>query len=317
MAFTLPKYADYLDARDLGWPVAPEVELPRAKPFLVPLPEVRAVTWSIYGTLLAIAGGELYFEHPNHFIMEVALDKTVQEFNMWPSMPRKPGKPSEYLLKVYRELLTDQRIAPSTRDKYPTVLSDRLWESWTRRLQQKDYVINASLYGNIKEFSQKVAYFFHASLQGTACYPTAAQALRSVKGTGRAQGLLADTQCFTTVQLARALRRQDQAAMLDELVDTDLRACSHELKARKPSERVFKHVLGELGQRGITPDKVLHIGSRITLDIAPARRLGMKTGLFAGDVASIEPDTTELLKDPGNRPDVLLTQLNQITDVLS
>src|SRR5258708_25032805 len=114
MAFTLQQYADYLDARELGWPAAPEVELPKAKPYLVQLPEVRAVTWSVYGTLLAIAGGELYFEHPNRFIMEVALDKTVQEFNMWGAMPRKPGKPSEYLRKVYCELLVDQRIAPST-----------------------------------------------------------------------------------------------------------------------------------------------------------------------------------------------------------
>src|SRR5260370_28165514 len=141
----------------------------------------------------------------------------------------------------------------------------------------------ASLYGNVKEFSQKVAYFFHASLQGTECYATAAQALRSVKGAGLAQGLLADAQCFTTVQLRRALSRQDPAAKLEELVDTDLRACSHELKARKPSERLFKHILNELGQRGITPEKVLHIGSRVSLDVVSARRLGMKTGLFAAD----------------------------------
>jgi len=246
----------------------------------------------------------------------VALDKTVQEFNMWASMPRKPGKPSEYLHKVYCELLSDQRIAPSIREKYPEVQADRLWEAWTRKLQQKDYVINASLYGNIREFSQKVAYFFHASLQGTACYATAAQALRSVKGAGLAQGLLTDAQCFTTVQLGRALSQQDPAAKLDELVDTDLRACSYDLKARKPSERLFKQVLTELGHRGITPEKILHIGSRVSLDVAPARRLGMKTGLFAGDVASLEPNTTEQLKDPANRPDVLLTKLSQIADVI-
>jgi FMN phosphatase YigB (HAD superfamily) len=315
MAFTLQQYADYLDARDLGWPAAPEVELPKAKPYLVQLPEVRAVTWSAYGTLLAVAGGELYFEHPNRFVMEVALDKTIQEFKMWSSMPRKPGQPSEYLRKIYCELLVDQRIAPSVREKYPEVQADRLWEAFIRRLQQKDYIINASLYGALKEFSQKVAYFFHASLQGTACYPTAAQALRTVKGAGLAQGLVADAQCFTTVQLRRALTRQDPAAKLDDLVDTDLRACSHELKARKPSERLYKHILTELGHRGITPEKVLHIGSRVSLDVVPARRLGMKTGLFAGDVASLEV-TAEQLRDPASRPDVLLTKLSQIADVV-
>ncbi len=316
MAFTLQQYSEYLDTRDLGWPAAPEVEPPRAKPYLVRLPEVRAVTWSVYGTLLAIPGGDLLFENDNRFIMSVALDKTIQEFKMWSSMSRKPGQPADYLRKIYCELLTDQRIAPSTREKYPEVQSDRLWEAFIRKLQQKDYVINASMYGNLKEFSQKVAYFFHASLQGIACYPTAAQALRSVKGSGLAQGLVADGQCFTAVQLGRALKQQDPAAKLDELIDGDLRALSSELKARKPSERLYKQILHELGQRGITPDKVLHVGSRISLDVVPARKLGMKTGLFAGDVASLEAGTPEQLKDPANRPDVLLTKLSQIADVV-
>ncbi len=41
----------------------------------------------------------------------------------------------------------------------------------------------------------------------------------------------------------------------------------------------------------------------------------MKTGLFAGDKASLEA-TPEQLKDAYNRPDVLLTELTQIADVI-
>jgi hypothetical protein len=65
MALTLEQYATYLDTRDLPWPAPPEVHRPKAKPHLVRLPDIRAVTWSVYGTILAIAGGELYFEHPD------------------------------------------------------------------------------------------------------------------------------------------------------------------------------------------------------------------------------------------------------------
>src|SRR5947208_9561637 len=75
MALTLEQYATYLDSRALTWPAPPDVEAPKARPHLVRLPDVRAVTWSVYGTLLAISGGELYFEHPKQFIMDVALDK--------------------------------------------------------------------------------------------------------------------------------------------------------------------------------------------------------------------------------------------------
>ena len=48
----------------------------------------------------------------------------------------------------------------------------------------------------------------------------------------------------------------------------------------------------------------------------PAKRLGMRTALFAGDAASLEPNTWEQLQDPGNKPDILVTDLSQIADVV-
>jgi hypothetical protein len=61
----IAQYADYLDTRlDLPWPAAPRIEVPKAKPHLIRLPEVRSVTWNVYGTLLAIPHGNLLFEHP-------------------------------------------------------------------------------------------------------------------------------------------------------------------------------------------------------------------------------------------------------------
>ena len=315
MALTLQQYASYLDTRELPWPAPPEIEPPKAKPHLVPMPEIRAVTWSIYGTLLAIGGGELYFEHPVKFIMDVALDKTIQEFKMWGAMSRKPGQPADYLRQIYKNLLDEQRTVPAGPEKYPEISAERLWEAFIKKLMQKDYQFDAGFYGSLNEFSRKVAYFFHASLQGSVCYPGAARALRQVKQAGLAQGVVADAQCFTLVQLQRGLTQQDATVKVDELIDPDLRACSYELRARKPSERLFRHVLAALAGRDIAPQQVLHIGSRAAVDIAPARRLGMRTGLFAGDRASLQA-TREQLKEPATRPDVLLTELSQITDIV-
>ena len=104
MPLTLEQYATYLDTRrDLSWPSAPPVERPRAKPHLVKLPQVRAVLWNVYGTLLAIHGGDLVFEHPQPFVMGTALEKTIQEFKMWAAMSRKPGQPSDYLIHIYTQ----------------------------------------------------------------------------------------------------------------------------------------------------------------------------------------------------------------------
>jgi putative hydrolase of the HAD superfamily len=50
-------------------------------------------------------------------------------------------------------------------------------------------------------------------------------------------------------------------------------------------------------------------------DLIPARKLGMRTALFAGDKASLRA-TPEQIKDQATRPDILLTDLPQIAKVL-
>jgi len=314
MPLTLEQYATYLDTRDLPWPQAPAVEPPRAKPHLARLPGVRAVLWNVYGTLLSLAGGELYFEHPQPLIMQVALDKTLTEFKMWASMSRKPGQPADQLAQIYEQVLLEQK-ALAVGEKYPELSSERVWESIIKKLFQKDYHFNANFFGSLNEFSRKVAYFFHASLQGTACYRGAAEALRHVAARGLTQGLLADGQCFTAVQLQRGLAAQDEAAKLDELIAPERRWLSCDVRARKPSDRLFRAAADALRQEGIDPREVLHVGSRVQQDLVPAKRLGMRTALFAGDRASLQA-TSEQLKEPLSRPDVLLTKLKQITEVV-
>lgn len=313
MPLSLEQYADHLDTRELAWPAAPEPAAAKARPHLTPLPGVRAVTWSVYGTLLAISGGDLVFEHPTPFIMGVALDKTIQEFNMWNSMTRKAGQPADYLKSIYSEVLRDQSFAAS--NKNPEVLSEKVWHAILKKLLQKDYKFDASFFGALNEYSQKIAYFFHASLQGTACYAGAADTLRVLAERGIVQGLISDAQCFTVVQLQRGLKQQDASANLDDWVAADARALSCKLGTKKPNENLFRHVLGVLRERGIEPEQVLHVGSRIANDVVPAKRLGMRTALFAGDTASLQA-TAEQLKTPASRPDILITALPQILDVV-
>jgi FMN phosphatase YigB (HAD superfamily) len=314
MPLSLEQYAAYLDQRDLHWPAPPEPDPVKAKPHLTRLPEVRAVLWNVYGTLLNIAGGELWFEHPQPFVMSVALEKTIQEFKMWGSMSRKPGQPSEYLQQLYGRELLDQRTVTGG-ERYPEVASERLWESLIKKLLQKDYKFDATFFGSLNEFSRKVAYFFHASLQGTTCYKRAVGALRYVAEAGLAQGLLADGQCFTPVQLQRGLAAQGPEARLEKLLTEGLTFLSYEARAKKPSERLFRQALAALAGRGIAPSQVLHVGSRLQQDLVPARRLGMRTALFAGDRGSLQA-TAEQLNQPASRPDVLLTKLKQIADVV-
>jgi hypothetical protein len=315
MPLSLEQYASWLDTRGLPWPAAPSVESANAKPKLKPMPGLKAVLWNVYGTLLAIPFGDLVFEHPTPMVMDVALDKTIDEFKMWGSMSRKPGQPSEYMRHLYaKELLIHKAVSGG--ERFPEIQAERIWENLIKKLFQKDYTFDAGFFGSLNEYSRKVAYFFHASLQGTAAQPDAAIAVALVADAGLAQGLLADGQCFTAVQLARGLKAQNNGLNLDKLLPTDLRVLSCEVKARKPSETIFRKALLALLGKGIRPEEILHVGSKLTRDVAPARRFGLRTALYAGDKTSLEA-TPDQLKDPAHRPDALITELGQVMQLIS
>src|SRR6516162_9468416 len=316
MPLTLEQYATYLDTRhDLSWPAPPEIDRPRAKPHLVRLPEVRVVTWSVYGTLLAISGGELCFEHPQKFIMDVALDKTIQEFKMWKAMTRRPGEPADYMRLIYKNVLDELYFLPSSNERHPEIPVEKIWETIVKKLMQNEYTFNASFYGSLDDYARKIAYFFHLSLQGTACYSGTCEALRYVHKTLGKQGLVANGQCFTVLQLARGLRREGGVDCLDSLIPAGLRVLSHEVRARKPSERLYRAMLERLRDLGVAPGEILHVGSSLAGDVVPARRLGMKVALFAGDKDSLHA-TPAQIREPSTRPDVLLTSPEQIAEVV-
>jgi FMN phosphatase YigB (HAD superfamily) len=315
MPLTLEQYVERLDSRtDLPWPAAPKVRAAKAKPSLRRLP-VKCVFWTVYGTLVAIPQDELLFEHPQDFVTDAALDKVVKEFKMWNSMSRKPGAPAAFLKELYRKALTLLKMAGSGGEKYPEVQVERAWDDIVKKLQQKDYTYDAATYGSIDEFVKKIAYFYHASIQGAGPYPGAADALRLTAERGVVQGLLADGQCFTPGQLQRCLRQQDRAFELDATIPLTLRVVSSDKKARKPSETLFRAAAQAALARGIGPGEVLHVGSNLARDIAPAKKAGFHTALFAGDRNSLAA-TPEQLKDPATRPDALLTELPQILEVI-
>ena len=316
MPLSLEEYVERLDSRkDLPWPVAPKIDPPKAKPSLHAMP-VKVVFWTVYGTLVAIPQGELQFEHPQEFVTDAALDKLIKEFKMWQSMSRKPGAPAEYMKELFNKALTVLKLAGGGGEKFPEVQTERVWDDIVKKLQQKEYSFDAVTYGSIGDFVKKIAYFYHASIQGTGPYPGAVDALRLLADRGIAQGLLADGQCFTVGQLQRCLKQQDPDFDLNSVVAPAMRLISAEKKARKPSDTLFKLAVAAAAAKGATPSEVLHVGSSLARDIGPAKKHGFRTALFAGDKNSLVA-TPEQLKDAAFRPDALITELPQVLELIS
>jgi FMN phosphatase YigB (HAD superfamily) len=141
------------------------------------------------------------------------------------------------------------------------------------------------------------------------------ETLRQLASRGIVQGLLADGQAFTVGQLQRCLKQQDAAFELDTIIPATWRIISAEKKTKKPAEMLFKAAAHAAATKGIDPSEILHIGSNLARDIAPAKKMGFRTALFAGDKNSLAA-TPDQLKDAAFRPDVLLTELPQILEVI-
>tara|TARA_B100000029_G_scaffold509547_1_gene599009 strand:+ start:307 stop:1266 length:960 start_codon:yes stop_codon:yes gene_type:complete len=316
MPQTLTEFADWLDGQDYTWPQPPPVEPVKATPYSKRLDGIAAVTWSVYGTLLRISDGCLHLDHPQTLRMQVAMEKTIKAFNMWQSMSRKPGAPWEYLYDQYKECLELKQMAATDRtgDLLQVNAAD-VWLTLIGRLQQNEYEIDEGFYGDIDQFAEKVAFFFHQGLQGVDGTDHAATVLTRIADSPLTQTLLADGQPFTMVQMLRALGRQASLPPLGDLLDADSMTLSCQVGLRKPSPSLYRSCLDRLRDQGIEPGEVLHVGSRLADDLAVARKLGMKTALFAGDRASLQA-SKEDVRNPDMKPDRLLTELPQILTVL-
>lgn len=316
MAKTLLEYAELLDERKLRWPAPPKNEPVNAASSSKPLPGIRAVTWSLYGTLLRITDGELLFRHPQTIRMEVAIGKTIQEFNMWNSMTRRPGRPEDQLLPKYVNAVEDARLTSSNRKgDIPEIDSAEIWKRLLEMLDKKEYHYDESLYGDLNEYAQKVAYFFHCSLQGTEAAKDALATLMALYEGGIRQAALANAQCFTLVQLTRALRTQGSVPDLQAILPDSLNTLSYEWGIRKPSVSLYAQAILRFKEIGIEPGQILHVGTRIHDDLAVAKSCGLRTVLYAGDSSSLQASVADL-KDPALRPDRLITELSQIRNIL-
>ena len=300
----------------MRWPAPPKIDPITATPSIKPLENIRAVTWSLYGTLLRITDGELIFEHPQSIRMEVAIDKTIHEFNMWNSMTRRPGKPSDSLLPKYLNALHDSLLTSGNRKgDLPEVDAAYVWRTLIGLLNKKEYVYDESLYGDAVALSEKIAYFFHCSLQGTEAAPAALTTLTAVAAGGLRQAALANAQCFTLVQLTRALREQGSLVDVETLLPASLNTLSHEWGIRKPSISLYAQSILRFKEIGIEPDQILHVGTRIQDDLAVAKICGFRTVLYAADKTSLQATSSEL-RNPETRPDRLITDLAQLRDIL-
>ena len=308
MALSLQQYAEHLDERGEPQPAGPEPKPVPAKPHAPPLGVRAAICGGRGVAWLAAADPELL---PADAVMrKIAFDKTVSEFKMWPSMPRKPGEPGEVLTHMVaeaRERLVARLIGGGGGE--PSF--GMVWRGVLDRLLQREYVYDAGFFGALDEYAEKIALYCQRAACGMAALPGARDTLRLLAAQGVKVGLRANGQTATPALLTRAFAAQGPVSSLGELFAPALTWWSHELGSPIETERGWAEVERSVAAAGLRPEEVVCVGCDVARDVLPARRRGFRTALLAADRASVKVRSAQL-KDDATKPDALLTEFSQL-----
>ena len=227
---------------------------------------------------------------------------------MWASMSRKPGQPADDLLRQYKQILSEQSMTAGG-ERHPEIQVEKRVGGDPQAPPAEGLQVRRRLLRRAQRVQPQGRLLLprqppgHRLLRRRGRGPAARRRARACARGCSATGSASPRSSSNAAWRPRTARPGSTTLLNDGLV-----VLSCDLRGKKPSDRLFRKALEDLQAAGVSPHETLHVGSRMLQDIIPAKRLGMKTALFAGDKASIQA-TPEQLKESATRPDVLLTEL--------
>ncbi len=124
-------------------------------------------------------------------------------------------------------------------------------------------------------------------------------------------GIISNAQFYTPLMFNALLQNDIEERGFNK----NLLYYSYRFKRAKPSLFMFEKMKKQLyNQYMIKQDEILYVGNDMLNDVAAASKCGYKTALFAGDNRSLRLRNDTVT---GILPDVILTDLRQLKDVLS
>ena len=158
-----------------------------------------------------------------------------------------------------------------------------------------------------------IAIEFEARMNPVWPMPNVTETLHYFKKQGYTQGIISNSQFYTPIVL-EALTGQS----LEKLgFSKELLHWSYEEEMKKPGILFYENYLKKLRRfdENLNPGNVLYIGNDMLKDIYPAKTVGMKTALFAGDERSLKWRKED---SRCNRilPDLIITDFSQLPDCI-
>ena len=124
-------------------------------------------------------------------------------------------------------------------------------------------------------------------------------------------GIISNAQFYTPELLPAFLGTQSEAWGLDPALEF----YSYQHGLAKPGQALFRLAAEELMRRGIEPRGAVYVGNDMLNDVLPARQVGFRTALFAGDARSLRRRGDDPRLE-GIRPDLVLTKLADLNECI-
>lgn len=230
-------------------------------PHLPAIAGISAVVFDIYGTLLISAAGDIEpaGEH------EREGDSILDEFGVSPA----------YFDELYQSTVRRHQAARRMHGiEYPEV---EIREVWAEVLESLGLTLEDA--ASVEE----VALRYECGRNPVWTMPGAGRAIRAIHASGKKLGIISNAQ-FYTLPVIEGLF----GASLEGMgFDPYLQVFSYREREGKPSRRLYESLARRAALSGIAPEAIFYLGNDMTKDILPAREVGFRTGLFAGDARSL------------------------------
>jgi putative hydrolase of the HAD superfamily len=291
------------------------------EPRLRALSGIRAVIFDIYGTLLISGAGD------NSLISE---QKSVSAMkNAISELPGSESIRANEVLQRYTLLISEhQERRRHEGIQFPEIEIREVWKDLFSEFFS-DPISNETL--------EQVARIYEYEV--TECWemPGAGDVVRNLHEGGYRLGIISNAQFYTPALVDAFLGTPLDLTVSDggpnrgsygsqpcsetprstsSSWNTELTLLSFQIREGKPSVRLYERIRDAAEKMGMKSQEILYIGNDFCKDVAPAQKVGFRTGLFAGDARSLQagPDG---LPAALKRADVVLTELQQIDQVLS
>ena len=272
-----------------------------AAPKLQRLEGISAVLFDVYGTLLISASGD---------IGKDCEDRQPEAFRgtMAAAGLDYRGTEAEGVDLFVDCIKQRHRQLRAEGTECPEVDVVEIWRTILDRLQ-RGKLLDGQTYP--AEIARQLAVEYEVRSNPVWPMPHCAETLQELVRRGTLLGIISNAQFYTPL-LFPALLGKD----LDQLgFDESLRFYSYQYLQAKPGMDLYDRADRALQRMNVSPGQVLYVGNDMLKDIWPARKIGFRTALFAGDARSLKwREDDPRVADAA--PDLVVTDLSQLLDCL-